>query len=99
MNVFRILLILLILVIFIYVMTRLLVKRQQILAMKIVDRYRTNIIDISGDSIVFEVIGTSEMIDKVLNELSFLGLEGISRTGVVAGFKGDKKLNQLDTQY
>ena len=67
--------------------------------MKIVDRYRTNIIDISGDSIVFEVIGTSEMIDKVLNELSFLGLEGISRTGVVAGFKGDKKLNQLDTQY
>jgi len=69
------------------------------LAMKIVDSYRTNIIDISGDSIVFEVIGTSEMIDKVLNELSFLGLEGISRTGVVAGFKGDKKLNQLDTQY
>lgn len=37
MNVFRILLILLILVIFIYVMTRLLVKRQQILAMKIVE--------------------------------------------------------------
>ena len=37
MNVFRILLILLILVIFIYVMTRLFVKRQQILAMKIVE--------------------------------------------------------------
>jgi len=68
-------------------------------AIKIADKYRTHIIDITGDSIVFEVVGTSQMIDSVIAEMSQLGLDGVSRTGVVAGFKGDKKLNQLDESY
>ena len=61
-------------------------------AIKIADKYRTSIVDITGDSVVFEIIGTSEMIDEVLVKLSSLGLEGVSRSGVVAGFKGEKKL-------
>lgn len=69
------------------------------LAIKIVDKYRTNIIDITGDSIVFEIIGTAENIDNIIAELSELGLDGVSRTGIVAGFKGDKKLNELSEQY
>jgi acetolactate synthase-1/3 small subunit len=69
-------------------------KREE--AIKIADKYRTNIVDITGDSVVFEVIGTSEMIDEVLEKLSTLGLEGVSRTGVVAGFKGEKKLSDLE---
>lgn len=68
-------------------------KREQ--AIKIADKYRTNIIDISGDSVVFEIIGTSENIDEILSKLSVLGLEGVSRTGVAAGFKGEKKLNEV----
>ncbi len=68
-------------------------KREE--AIKLVDKYRTHIVDITGDSIVFEIIGTSEMIDEVLEKLSVLGLSGVSRTGVVAGFKGDKKLNDI----
>ncbi len=68
-------------------------KREE--AIKIVDKYRTHIVDITGDSVVFEIIGTSEMIDEVLEKLSVLGLDGVSRTGVVAGFKGDKKLNDV----
>jgi acetolactate synthase-1/3 small subunit len=68
-------------------------------AIKIADKYRTHIVDITGDSIVFEIVGTSKTIDDILDELSKLGLDGISRTGVVAGFKGDKKLNELDYQY
>lgn len=68
-------------------------KREK--AIKIADKYRTNIIDISGDSIVFEIIGTSENIDELLTKFSVLGLEGVSRTGVAAGFKGDKKLDDL----
>ena len=36
------------------------------------------------------------MIDEVIEKLSVLKLHGISRTGVVAGFKGDKKLNNLN---
>lgn len=38
------------------------------------------------------------MIDEVLEKLSVLGLDGVSRTGVVAGFKGDKKLNDLENK-
>ncbi len=64
-------------------------------AIKIADKYRTHIVDISGNSIVFEIIGTSETIDEVLEKLSVIGLEGVSRTGVAAGFKGEKKLNEV----
>jgi acetolactate synthase I/III small subunit len=65
------------------------------MAIKIADKYRTNIVDISGDSIVFEIIGTSDTIDEIIEKLSVLGLEGVSRTGVAAGFKGGKKLNEI----
>lgn len=61
-------------------------------AMQIVDKYRSSVIDIAGDSIVFEVIGTAETIDELLNKLADYGLESVSRTGVAAGFKGEKKL-------
>ncbi len=66
-------------------------KRQE--AMKIADKYRTHIVDITGDSLVFEVIGTSQTIDEVIEKLSELGLDGVSRTGIAAGFKGEKKLD------
>ncbi len=65
-------------------------KREE--AMKIVDKYRSSIVDIAGDSIVFELIGTSELIDEVLTQLADFGLTSISRTGIAAGFKGEKKL-------
>jgi acetolactate synthase-1/3 small subunit len=61
-------------------------------AMQIVDKYRSSVVDIAGDSIVFEVIGTAETIDELLNKLADYGLESVSRTGVAAGFKGEKKL-------
>ncbi len=61
-------------------------------AMQIVDKYRSSVVDIAGDSIVFEVIGTTETIDELLNKLADYGLESVSRTGIAAGFKGEKKL-------
>jgi acetolactate synthase-1/3 small subunit len=61
-------------------------------AMEIADKYRTNIIDITGNSIVFEIVGSSIHIDEIINEMSTLGLDGVSRTGIAAGFKGEKKL-------
>lgn len=61
-------------------------------AMQIIDKYRTSIVDIAGDSIVFEVIGNSEIIDELLNKLVNHGLTSVSRTGIAAGFKGEKKL-------
>ncbi len=61
-------------------------------AIQIVDKYRSSVVDIAGDSIVFEVIGTTETIDELLNKLADYGLESVSRTGIAAGFKGEKKL-------
>lgn len=65
-------------------------KREE--AMKLVKEYRTDIVDVEGDSIVFEVIGNSETIDELLNKLVDFGLASVSRTGIAAGFKGEKKL-------
>lgn len=65
-------------------------KREK--ALEIVDKYRSSVVDIAGDSIVFEVIGNSEIIDELLLKLVPYGLESVSRTGIAAGFKGEKKL-------
>ena len=65
-------------------------KRQK--AIDIADKYRTNIIDITGNSVVFEIVGTSKHLDEIIEELAPLGLDGVSRTGIAAGFKGEKKL-------
>jgi len=67
-------------------------EQKREIAMQIVDKYRSSVVDIAGDSIVFEVIGTSEIIDELLNKLADYGLESVSRTGIAAGFKGEKKL-------
>ena len=61
-------------------------------AMEIADKYRTHVVDITGNSVVFEVIGNSASIDEVIEKMSFLGLDGVSRTGIAAGFRGEKKL-------
>jgi acetolactate synthase-1/3 small subunit len=68
-------------------------KREE--AMKIVDKYRSSIVDIAGDSIVFEIIGNSENIDELLEKLVDFGLASVSRTGIAAGFKGEKKLANI----
>lgn len=61
-------------------------------AMKILEHYRTNIVEISGNSLVFEVIGNSEIIDEAITKMKDFGLASVSRTGIAAGFKGEKKL-------
>ena len=68
-------------------------KREE--SLQIVDKYRSSVVDIAGDSIVFEVIGTSETIDELLEKLANYGLASVSRTGIAAGFKGEKKLAEV----
>ncbi len=62
-------------------------------ALEIADKYRTSVVDITGNSIVFEIIGTTKAVDEVLHKLEPLGLDGVSRTGAAAGYKGEKKLS------
>lgn len=62
-------------------------------ALEIADKYRTSVVDITGNSIVFEIIGTTQSVDEILHKLEPLGLDGVSRTGAAAGYKGEKKLS------
>jgi acetolactate synthase-1/3 small subunit len=63
-------------------------------AVKLMDSYRSKVLDIDGDSIVFEIIGTSAKVDEAINLLKNYGLATVSRTGIAAGFKGRKRLDE-----
>jgi acetolactate synthase-1/3 small subunit len=69
-------------------------EKRKAKAIAIADKYRTNVIDISENSIVFEIIGNSKTVDEIVKEFFELGIDSISRTGVAAGFRGNKKLSQ-----
>jgi acetolactate synthase-1/3 small subunit len=58
--------------------------------------YRTEIVEIDGSSLVFEVIGTSQIIEEVLEKMVNYGLATVSRTGIAAGFKGEKRLDKIE---
>lgn len=62
---------------------------------EIIEKYKTNIIEITDQSIVFEIIGNSKTINELLDQLFEFGIDSISRTGIAAGFKGSKILGQL----
>ncbi len=64
-------------------------------ALEIIKNYRSEIVDIDGDSLVFEVIGNSQIIDEVLEKMKNYGLATVSRTGIAAGFKGMKRLDKI----
>lgn len=61
----------------------------------IIEKYKTNIIEVTDQSIVFEIIGNSKTINEVLDQLFEFGVDSISRTGIAAGFKGTKILGEL----
>jgi acetolactate synthase-1/3 small subunit len=65
-------------------------------ALKLLENYRTNVVDIEDDSLVFEVIGTSKTIEEVLEKMQNYGLATLSRTGIAAGFKGMKRLDKIE---
>ncbi len=58
--------------------------------------YRSKILELSGNSMVFEIIGSSNSIDTALEKLAEHGLKTVSRTGIAAGFKGEKRLDEID---
>lgn len=58
--------------------------------------YRSKVLELSGNSMVLEIIGTSTAIDKALEKLADCELKTVSRTGIAAGFKGEKRLDQVD---
>ena len=71
-------------------------EEQRAKVVKLMEGYRSKILDLDGDSIVFEVIGSSNTIEEVLEVLKDYGLATTSRTGIAAGFKGAKRLDKPD---
>ena len=47
-------------------------------AIAILDKYRTNLIDLTDEAAIFEIIGTSEAIDDIIAKISYLGIDGVS---------------------
>jgi acetolactate synthase-1/3 small subunit len=70
-------------------------KEKSLEATNILDGYGAKILDIEGESTVFEVIGNSQTIEEVLEILKNYGLATVSRTGIAAGFKGKKRLDEV----
>jgi acetolactate synthase-1/3 small subunit len=64
-------------------------------AIKMLEKHRANVIEISGNSTVFEIIGTSQIVEEALQMLENYGLTTVSRTGIAAGFKGEKRLDKV----
>lgn len=63
-------------------------------AISFLEQYRSHVVEIDGDSVVFELIGTSDVNDQIIKKLEEFGLASISRTGIAAGFRGSKKLSE-----
>lgn len=59
-------------------------------ALRIADIFRANAIDSTNNSFVFEISGSTEKLDAFIRLMKPLGLNEISRTGVVAIARGAK---------
>ncbi|MBM3579504.1 MAG: acetolactate synthase small subunit [Alphaproteobacteria bacterium] len=70
-------------------------KKTRKKAVKFLEDYESKIIDEEADSLVFEVIGDSQIIEEVLEKMENFGLATVSRTGIAAGFRGMKRLDQI----
>ena len=64
---------------------------------QIVNLFRSNIIDVGGDSMVIEITGEGDKIDALYNLLSPFGIIEMSRSGIVAMERG--KTNGLANGY
>jgi len=59
-------------------------------ALRIADIFRARAIDSTNNSFIFEISGATEKLDAFINLMKPLGLNEISRTGVVAIARGAK---------
>ena len=61
-------------------------------ALRIGDIFRCNVVDSTTSSFVFEVVGSSEKVDALIDLMKPLGLSEVSRTGVAAISRGSDGL-------
>jgi acetolactate synthase-1/3 small subunit len=61
-------------------------------ALRIADIFRAKTIDSTIGSFVFEITGSGEKIDAFVNLMTPLGLAEVSRTGIVAIARGERRM-------
>ncbi len=61
-------------------------------ALRIADIFRAKTIDSTVGSFVFEITGSGEKIDAFVNLMAPLGLAEVSRTGIVAIARGERRM-------
>jgi acetolactate synthase-1/3 small subunit len=57
-------------------------KRAEVL--QIAEVFRARVVDVSPDALIFEITGTEDKIDSLVDVLRPFGIEGLARTGRVA---------------
>ena len=61
-------------------------------AMTIGDKFQAQIVDSTTESFVFEIVGSSDTVDRFISEIMPLGLVDVSRTGIVAIARGAEEM-------
>lgn len=68
-------------------------KDNRIEALRVAEIFRAKVVDSTLDSFVFEITGTTEKVNAIIDLMKPLGLAEISRTGVAAMMRGKKNVN------
>ena len=61
-------------------------------ALRIADIFRARVVDSTGSSFVFEIVGDTGKLDAFIQLMAELGLDDVSRTGVAAIARGPEPL-------
>ena len=61
-------------------------------AMAIGDKFQAQIVDSTIESFVFEIVGSSDTVDRFILEIMPLGVVDVSRTGIVAIARGAEEM-------
>ena len=57
-------------------------------SMQLADKFQAQVVDSTPESFVFEIVGSSDTLDRFIGEMQHVGLVDVSRTGIVAIARG-----------
>ncbi len=60
---------------------------------QIADIFRANIVDAAHESLVLEITGTNEKVDRLVSMLEPFDIISVQRTGLIAMLRGDKNVS------
>ena len=61
-------------------------------SMQLADKFQAQVVDSTPESFVFEIVGSSDTLDRFIEEVRHKGLVDVSRTGIVAIARGAEEM-------